>query len=47
MDQKGKVTVEKDKIIVKDFETYDKDIVSYFQDISPEEQAERLESAPK
>ena len=45
--QKGKVIVEKDRIIVKDFETYDKDIVNYFQDLTPEVQAERLENALK
>jgi len=45
--QKGKVTVEKDKLIVKEFETSDKDIVSYFQDIIPEEQVERFENALK
>ena len=45
--QKGKVIVEKDRMVVKDFETYDKDIVNYFQDLAPEIQAERLENALK
>jgi hypothetical protein len=45
--QKGKVIVEKDRINVEDFETYDKDIVNYFQSIEPEEQVERFENALK
>ncbi len=45
--QKGKVIVEKDKVIVKEFETNDKDIVNYFQDVAPEEQVERFENVLK
>ncbi len=45
--QKGKLTVEKDRIVVKEFETNDKDIVSYFQEVAPEEQVERFENALK
>lgn len=47
INQKGELTVEKDKIIVKDFETHDKDIVSYFQDVMSGERMERFENALK
>lgn len=45
--QKGKITVENGKFTIKEFETTDKDIVSYFQNIEPEEQVERYENALK
>src|SRR2546428_621095 len=45
--QKGEITIEKDKLVVKEFETYDKDIISYFEDIEPDEQVERFENALK
>src|SRR5437899_2138499 len=45
--QKGEITIEKDKLIVKEFETYDKDIIGYLRDIEPEEQLEKFENALK
>lgn len=46
--QKGEVIVEKEKLIVKKFETTEKDIVNYFQDMKdPETRIERFENALK
>lgn len=45
--QKGEVIVEKDKLVIKNFETYDREIVSYFQDIQPEIRREKLENSLK
>jgi hypothetical protein len=45
--QSSDILVEKEKIIVTKFETTDKEIVSYFQDIDQEEQVEKFENALK
>src|SRR5438445_5121909 len=46
--QKGKVTVEKEKLIVKKFETTEKYIVNYFQNIKdPKTRMERFEDVLK
>jgi len=41
------ITVGKGKLSVKNFETIDNEVVSYFQDIQPEQQGERFDRVVK